>query len=94
MVSQAGWFNGHADAIKHDCHLEKGEYITGIKTYETTQWHILIQGGLTLITNKKTCGPCGKVTADEYYFGQGRLLYMFGRNGYLFDRVDFVFDVC
>ena len=66
----------------------------GIKTYETIMWSYVIQGGLTLMTNKNQCGPYGKVTADEYYFGQGRLLYMYGRNGYWFGNVYSVFDVC
>ena len=74
--------------------LETGEHIIEIETYKTRNWGASIQGGFTLKTNEKTCGPYGKVTTQKLYFGGGRLLYMYGFCAYGVDMAGFVFDLC
>ena len=90
-----GSFNSNPETKQHVCHLDKGEYIREVITYESIQWGYTIQGAVKLITNKKTCGPYGKTSSSTVLeFGYGRLLYISGSYGYWLDRLDFVFDVC
>ena len=79
-------------ASSYECVLQDGEYITQVKTYEHLIWHtVLIQGGITFVTTKKTCGPYGKVTSIEHTAEGHMLLYISGRAGQYIDQINIAF---
>ena len=81
--------------IMHHCDLYLGEVIIEVRTYETMAWGAFkVQGGITFITNKKTCGPYGVESAIMSVVTGGKLLYVYGLMGSHFDYFNFVFYQC
>ena len=87
---------------QHDCILSPGEVIHKVKT-----WHYdymdhdypaityPVRGGIQFFTTEKTCGPYGFTSTDDTQTVEGfTLLTAYGRVGYGFDKIVFVFDRC
>ena len=78
------------------CTLAEGEYITKVEANVVLFNPYNVFGGITFITNIKTCGHYGvdRNTGTLTTFEGNKLLYFTGRKGTWFDRLELHFDYC
>jgi hypothetical protein len=89
------------DGVKDDtkisgiCNLGTGEYVNDIIFDTKLAFGVVAPGAVTLITNKKTCGPFGPRHGggDKKYSGK-QLLFIKGYLGLVNDWVEFTFTSC
>ena len=84
---------GQNQELSHwqNCQLEHDEWITEIAAYFG---HLLV--GIRITTNKKTCGPWGKVMDQLQIntFSGGKLMYIYGMIGDSVDQFGAAFWIC
>ena len=79
-----------------ECSLGWGEFVTSmlVSYGYPSGTDIVVVGGITITTNKKTCPHFGGMHPTMYMLNGSRLLYMSGRKGFLFDRLDLHYEDC
>ena len=79
------------------CTLDGGEYVTKAEANIVLQWGSFnVFGGITFITNMKTCGHYGAArnVGTLKTFQGNKLLYITGRKGLWFDQLELHFNYC
>ena len=76
------------------CQLENGERIHTVHIYVGYYYYgvFKVAQALLFITNQKTCGPYGQTTDERVTVSGHQLLYITGRIGALFDKLNLYFD--
>ena len=79
---------------QHECILSPGEVIHKVNTWYYNYASFPVRGGIQFFTTEKTCGPYG-ITGNDMDTVEGyTLLTAYGRVGWSFDQIVFVFDRC
>ena len=94
---QSANIGGTTHPNKGFCELGCREYVTKIETNVILKWGELnVLGGITIVTNQKSCGHFGADRSQGTLVSlEGhKLLYITGRKGFWFDKLELHFESC